>query len=744
MSKIAPEPPDAQTGFPIHISQDEAESENLRILSNLNREQPRSKFWFIAEEEELPLFFFRKVFTELRKQHSALTEELDNDDSIPIEMFQRAMERLFYVLEDDDGFDAHAVDKNRNGYVGWGEFVYVYKNFKKRIVIKLCLAERIFLTFDSPESSHLAQILSLFVLLTIILSSASFILSTTPEYQDPPRGPLGFEEKPTPKPAFDIIENVCLVIFVIEYVLRLSTCWAVRNEVLDKQRLLELAVGGEPIQLNYPVGRLKDFLTAPSNLVDLVAIVPGILGWISMLVDPDGSAMEGGAFVVLRLIRLTRIVRAFKNPKLVEPVIVIARTLSNSTKALYVLGFTLLLFILIFGSLMYVCEKGTWEPSTRRYLRTVGQEWNATIGVFEDVTDESPFLSIPHAFWWAVVTAMTVGYGDMYPRTTLGYMVATATMVFSLVILALPVGVIGGNFTKAWKLYERERLEQKAEREKDNKFIIAATCEMSTLMLVEVWNERCSLDRGGNMMGNLREIRSRTDQAEFMGQVNLQLELRQDTPCVYHSHTLTLRNTGNPDTPKQDITGTITVQYEWTPTAFKVEETQAMDDGIDLITLGDDTVNEHPVLRGRLKVTIVGADNLINLSYHRSKQKASNPYCMVFLYPNSQVKGTAICPSAWRSPTQPNTLHPRWNAAHSWNYCWLPPNAVQGLPVETEATQDFDKTQDFDQTSSRGSNPGRDDDILRALRSFNREILHLRNEVSEVNSRIFPTSTVPM
>jgi hypothetical protein len=61
----------------------------------------------------------------------------------------------------------------------------------------------------------------------------------------------------------------------------------------------------------------------------------------------------------------------------------------------------------------------------------------------EEGQPNTQFTSIPAAMWWCIVTITTTGYGDMYPSTVGGRLVAAATMITGLALFGLLMNVVG-------------------------------------------------------------------------------------------------------------------------------------------------------------------------------------------------------------------------------------------------------------------------------------------------------------
>jgi voltage-gated potassium channel len=71
---------------------------------------------------------------------------------------------------------------------------------------------------------------------------------------------------------------------------------------------------------------------------------------------------------------------------------------------------------------------------------------------------EASITSFGDALWWAMTTVTTVGYGDLYPVTTLGRLVAVSLMVVGVSLVGLVTATVAG-----WFLAQGERSEAEAE-----------------------------------------------------------------------------------------------------------------------------------------------------------------------------------------------------------------------------------------------------------------------------------------
>jgi len=61
---------------------------------------------------------------------------------------------------------------------------------------------------------------------------------------------------------------------------------------------------------------------------------------------------------------------------------------------------------------------------------------------------DSQIESIPDAFWWAIITMTTVGYGDKVPKGPLGRIIGAACAISGILTLAIPVPIIAGHFNR--------------------------------------------------------------------------------------------------------------------------------------------------------------------------------------------------------------------------------------------------------------------------------------------------------
>lgn len=155
-------------------------------------------------------------------------------------------------------------------------------------------------------------------------------------------------------------------------------------------------------------GRLA-FARKPLSIVDLLAVLPFYLPFI------------GVDLRSLRLLRILRLVRIVKIGRYSACVQMIGRVLRQRREELAATAFIGLLLLLISSSLIYYAEH---------------------------LAQPESFGSIPRSMWWAVATLTTVGYGDVYPVTTMGRITAALSAAVGIGLFALPTGVLGAAFVE--------------------------------------------------------------------------------------------------------------------------------------------------------------------------------------------------------------------------------------------------------------------------------------------------------
>lgn len=189
----------------------------------------------------------------------------------------------------------------------------------------------------------------------------------------------------------------CLLIFTVEYCLRIWSCTAARDlngKVMDRIR----------------------YALHLYQIIDLLSILPALFPFIF----PKHLSL-------LRMVRIISIFKLGRYSRYSESLKQLKRVLLRKKEVFAIMIFFLIFIVLFSSTIMYLVENPA-QPDK--------------------------FSSIPAAMWWAIMTVTTVGYGDIIPVTPLGKVIGSVMTVFGVLILALPSAILATGFIE-----EREKKE---------------------------------------------------------------------------------------------------------------------------------------------------------------------------------------------------------------------------------------------------------------------------------------------
>ncbi|MBP5669002.1 MAG: ion transporter [Lachnospiraceae bacterium] len=253
------------------------------------------------------------------------------------------------------------------------------RQVKKRIFDIIQIGTQV----DTPS-----KIFDIFIVIMIITSITVTFLQT-------------FDEMDPFDPILHKIELFTIIVFIIEYVLRVFT-----SDLLYPDKTKEKAA--------------FSFVFSFYGIVDLLTIISYF------------SVLDSIGFVAFRMIRAVRILRLFKVNTQIDAFNVVAEVLKERMNQILSSIFMIAMLLMASSLCMYSFEHDV-QPDKFN---------NAFAGI-----------------WWSLSTVLTIGYGDIYPITIGGRIMAIIISLLGVCVVAIPTGVISAGFVDYYTRLKRSEGE---------------------------------------------------------------------------------------------------------------------------------------------------------------------------------------------------------------------------------------------------------------------------------------------
>lgn len=190
-------------------------------------------------------------------------------------------------------------------------------------------------------------------------------------------------------PLFKVIETVTVIFFCVEYLLRIWTADLLYPDVKRGRATVK-------------------FLLSYDGIVDLLTILPFFF-------------LSG--FIVFRMLRVVRIFHLFRINAQYDSFHIIVKVLKDKKNQILSSLFIILVLTMASGLGIYNAEHEA-QPEV--------------------------FANAFSGIWWSVSTLLTVGYGDIYPITVIGRIMAIFIAFLGVGAVAIPTGIISAGFVEQY------------------------------------------------------------------------------------------------------------------------------------------------------------------------------------------------------------------------------------------------------------------------------------------------------
>ncbi len=249
--------------------------------------------------------------------------------------------------------------------------------------------------YDEDWQSRLFDIM----LIVMILANLLIVIVST------------FQEAAPYMGALELVEWVTVVVFAIEYGLRIWTAEYLYPGLTKGRAALK-------------------YMLSFNGIIDMLSFLPHLLPFFF----PAGV-------VAFRMFRVVRIFRLFRINAYYDGLNVIGEVIRSKKDQILSSVFIILVLMTASSLCMY------------------GLEHEAQPEVFRNAFS---------GFWWAVSTLLTVGYGDIYPVTALGRLFGIAITFLGVGMVAIPTGILSAGFVEQ---YSRLKSLKDYSAETDIRFV---------------------------------------------------------------------------------------------------------------------------------------------------------------------------------------------------------------------------------------------------------------------------------